>query len=272
MTPKIPKRDEFWRKICGEVKTIVETEPVLAAPYYAAVLNHPTFAQALCFQLANKLSCPTLHVGTLYDVMLEAHRKSPALTDYAMVDLVAVRRHDPACKLLCMPLLYFKGFLALQAHRVAHYLWEADRKPLALQLQSAVSEKFAIDIHPAAKIGWNIMLDHGTGIVIGETAVIGDNVSIFHEVTLGGTGKEQGDRHPKVRDGVMIAAGAKIFGNIVIGENAKVAGSSVVLKDVPKCTTVAGIPAQIVGTHRGSPCNSMEQSLEHERRKTSKTL
>ncbi len=272
MIPKVPKQDEFWREIRSEVKTIVETEPVLAAPYYAAVLNHSTFVQALCFQLANKLSCPTLHVGTLYDVMLEAHRKSPELTDHAMVDLLAVRQRDPACKTQCMPLLYFKGYLALQAYRVAHYLWEAGRHPLALQLQSAISEKFSIDIHPAAKIGWGIVLDHGTGIVIGETAVVGDNVSIFHEVTLGGTGKEQGDRHPKVRDGVMIAAGAKIFGNIEIGENVKVAGSSVVLENVPKCTTVAGIPAKIVGTNRDSPCNSMEQSLEPERQKTSQTI
>ena len=266
MAPRIPRKEDFWRKLHAEVKELSDIEPILAGPYYACVLNHSSFEQALCFQLANKLSCPTLHVSNLYDVMLEAHRNDPQLTDYAIVDLLAVRDRDPACRLISLPFLYFKGYMALQSYRIAHHLWLRGRHALALQLQSSVSEKFAVDIHPAARLGWGIVLDHGTGIVIGETAVVGNNVSLFHEVTLGGTGKDIGDRHPKVGDGVMIAAGAKIFGNINIGENAKIAGSSVVLEDVPAYTTVAGIPAVIVGRHRNSPVRSMEQSLVNEKK------
>lgn len=175
-------------------------------------------------------------------------------------DIQAVNERDSACCSLVTPLLYFKGFHALQAYRIAHWLWRQGRKPLALFLQNRISSVFAVDIHPAARIGKGIMFDHATGIVIGETAVVEDNVSIMQSVTLGGTGKEAGDRHPKVRKGVLISAGAKILGNIEVGECAKVGAGSVVLKDVPPRSTVAGVPARIIGENR---CLQPSRDMDH---------
>lgn len=177
-------------------------------------------------------------------------------------DIRAITERDPAATRFSEPLLYFKGFHALQTHRVAHWLWSEGRRELALFLQSRASEVFGVDIHPAARIGKGILVDHATGVVVGETAVVEDNVSILHEVTLGGTGKDCGDRHPKVRHGVLIGAGAKILGNVEVGEGAKIGAGSVVLEDVPAHATVAGVPAKVVGIAEGDePARTMDHRL-----------
>jgi len=198
----------------------------------------------------------------LRDVINDSMAADASIGTSIRTDLQAFRERDPACVRYSIPLLYFKGFHALQAYRVGHFLWQQGRSELALYLQSRVSEVFAVDIHPAAQIGSGILLDHATGLVIGETAVVGDHVSLLHEVTLGGTGKETGDRHPKIRSGVLIGAGAKILGNVEIGEGAKVAAGSMVLNDVPAHCTVAGVPAQPVGEcSEGQPALEMNQGL-----------
>ena len=191
-----------------------------------------------------------------------AATNDPAIIAAAAADLEAIRTRDPAAEGYLTPFLYYKGFHALQWHRVGHRLWRERRRQLAYFLQSRVSQALAVDIHPGARVGCGVFIDHGTGVVIGQTSVIGDDVSMLHEVTLGGTGKEQGDRHPKVRDGVLLAAGAKILGNIEIGRASKVGAGSVVLKNVPARATVAGVPARVVGTSRGTvPAWEMDQSL-----------
>ena len=201
-------------------------------------------------------------VERLGDLVLAAMADEPAIIAAAAADLVAIRTRDPAAESYLTPFLYYKGFHALQWHRVGHWLWRSRRRDLAHFLQSRASEVFAVDIHPAVPIGSGVFIDHGTGLVVGETAVIGDDVSILHEVTLGGTGKERGDRHPKVRNGVLLGAGAKVLGNVEIGRDAKVAAGSVVLHDVPPGATVAGVPARIVGWSSGSvPALEMDQSL-----------
>ncbi|MBX7247099.1 MAG: serine O-acetyltransferase [Candidatus Sumerlaeaceae bacterium] len=256
-------KKKIWAELRREVEADAHEEPILASFLYAAVLNHATFEEALSFHLAAKLASPTLHAITLRDVMVAAHGRDHQIAEAAIADLKAIRERDPACRKYSTPFLYFKGFHALQSYRVAHSLWKEGRESLALQLQSRISEVFAVDIHPAARIGRGILMDHATSVVIGETAVVDDDVSILHEVTLGGTGKEQGDRHPKIRRGVLIAAGAKILGNIVIGEGAKVGGGSVVLHNVAPHTTVAGVPAKPVGKpHVAQPSKSMDQQIE----------
>lgn len=258
-------KKKIWSALRKEVQEIANAEPILASFLYATVLNHKTFEEALSFHLSTKLANATIHSITLRDVMVESHEDNPALAEAAALDLNAVRERDPACKTYSMPFLWFKGFQALQCYRMGHHLWTKGRQALALQLQSRVSEVFAVDIHPAAKIGRGILIDHATGVVIGETAVVEDNVSMLHEVTLGGTGKVLGDRHPKVRHGVLISAGAKIFGNIEIGEGAKVGGGAVVLKAVPPHTTVAGVPAKVVGKPTAAePSREMDQHIEGE--------
>ena len=239
--------DPIWDEIRAEVAREAQREPILASFLHATVLNHERLEDALSFRLAEKLESPNLHAMQVREVIEEALAKAPEIGEAVRADLRAVRERDPACTGLCEPLLYFKGFHALEAHRVAHWLWGEGRVALALHFQNRVSEVFAVDIHPAARIGKGVFLDHGTGIVIGETAVVEDDVSMLHEVTLGGTGKETGDRHPKVRRGVLISVGAKVLGNVEIGEGAKVGGGSVVLHDVPPHTTVVGVPAQVVG-------------------------
>jgi serine O-acetyltransferase len=175
-------------------------------------------------------------------------------------DLRAVRERDPACRSYLQPFLYFKGFVALEASRVAHSLWKQGREILAFHLQNRISEILQVDIHPAACLGLGLFLDHATGIVIGETTVIGDRVSILQSVTLGGNGKERGNRHPKIGRGVLISVGAKILGNIRVGEEARIAAGSVVLNDVPAHTTVAGVPARIV---RGPACIEPAMAMDH---------
>ena len=211
------------------------------------MLNHDSFASALSFRLASKLDNPMLPTMLIRDVIMEAIHADPDILSAAEIDVLATFTRDPACADLTTPFLFFKGFHALQAHRIAHWLWQNNRQTLASFFQNQISVTLGVDMHPAARIGSGIMLDHATGLVIGETAVVGNNVSILQSVTLGGTGKVEGDRHPKICDGVLISAGAKILGNICVGEGAKVGAGSVVLEPVPPHTTVAGVPAKVVG-------------------------
>ena len=254
------KKDPIWEEIRGEAKANARKEPMLASFLHAVILNHKSLEDALSFHLANKLESVTLPAITLRELIEAALSGDSTIGEAVRADLQAVRDRDPACRWLSNPLLYFKGFQAIQSYRAAHYHWNRERESLALFLQNRISEVFGVDIHPAARIGKGILMDHATGVVIGETAVVGDNVSMLHQVTLGGTGKAQGDRHPKVGNGVLIAAGAKVLGNVTIGEGAKVAANAVVLEDVPPHTTVAGVPARHVGPTRvDQPALEMDQ-------------
>tara|TARA_R110000823_G_scaffold125385_10_gene252140 strand:- start:1040 stop:1864 length:825 start_codon:yes stop_codon:yes gene_type:complete len=239
--------DPFWQQIREEASLHASEEPILASFLHATILNHAQLEMALSFHLASQLDSPTASSLLLREVMLEAMNSDAGIRAAVRDDLRAVKERDSACHELYIPFLYFKGFHALQTQRVAHWLWQNGREPLALFFQNRMSVEFSVDIHPAARMGHGIMLDHATGLVIGETAVVGNNVSILQSVTLGGTGKDEGDRHPKIGNGVLISAGAKILGNIRVGEGAKVGAGSVVLEDVPPHTTVAGVPAKVVG-------------------------
>ena len=239
--------EEVWSYIKQEARDFADCEPMLASFFHATLLKHENLGSALSFMLANKLATPTMPAISVREVVEEAYHNDPQMIKSAAMDIKAVRLRDPAMDKYSTPLLYLKGFHALQAYRIANWLWNQNRRALATYLQNQVSVTFGVDIHPAAKIGHGIMFDHATGIVIGETAVVENDVSILQSVTLGGTGKTGGDRHPKVREGVMIGAGAKILGNIEIGRGAKIGAGSVVLHPVPAHTTVAGVPAKIVG-------------------------
>lgn len=256
------KKERAWQTIRDEAAQMAAEEPMLASFFHSTILNHETLGAALSFQLANKLGSLTMPPIVLREVIEQAIHADVTILDAAACDICAVTERDPAVNYLSTPLLYLKGFQALQAYRIAHWLWLQNRRPLALFLQHQISVVFGVDIHPAAQIGYGIMLDHATGIVIGETAVVGNDVSILQNVTLGGTGKEHGDRHPKIREGVMIGAGAKVLGNIVVGEGAKIGAGSVVLAEVPPHTTVAGVPAKEVGRPSTlKPSLSMEQDI-----------
>ena len=239
--------NKLWQTIREETAVAAKKEPLLTSFFHATILNHDSLASALSYQLASKLDSQEIPAILLREVIESAFEKNCGIIDSAYKDILAVYDRDSACEAYSTPFLYFKGFLALQSYRVAHCLWQHDRHDLALYFQHHISLVFGVDIHPAAKIGSGIMLDHGTGLVIGETSVVGDNVSIMQAVTLGGTGKEHGDRHPKISNGVLISAGAKILGNIHVGEGAKIGAGSVVLQDVPAHTTAAGVPAKIIG-------------------------
>lgn len=257
--------DPVWIELHGEVLAMARSEAMLASYLYAAVLNHRSLEEALSYLLAAKLASPYLSAMSLRDVIAQALDSSPQIREAIRRDLTAVLDRDPAARNLAQPFLHYKGFHALEAHRVAHWLWGQGRQPLAFFLQNRISEIFAVDIHPAARMGKGILIDHGTGVVIGETAVVGDDVSMLHEVTLGGTGKESGDRHPKVGDGVLIGAGAKILGNVRIGAGSKVAAGSVVLHEVPPHATVAGVPARIVGRpSTAEPALQMDQRFDED--------
>lgn len=245
MSPKSP--DPMWDRIRKEAAEHASDEPILASFLHATILNHARLELALSFHLASQLDSPTASSLLLREVMLAALDSDASIRTAVRLDLQAVEDRDSACQEIYVPFLYFKGFHALQTYRVAHWLWNAGRESLALFFQNRMSTEFGVDIHPAARLGHGIMLDHATGLVIGETAVVGNNVSMLQSVTLGGTGKDEGDRHPKIGDGVLISAGAKILGNIRVGEGAKVGAGSVVLEDVPAHTTVAGVPARVVG-------------------------
>jgi serine O-acetyltransferase len=237
----------MWQTIRSEAEHSSEQEPALASFYYASILNHHSMAEALAFNLALRLDSPTLPASLLKDVCLQALSSDPWLSAATEADCAAYHERDPARDRFSMPLLYFKGYQAIQAYRVAHWLWRHQRKSLALYIQNRVACVFAVDIHPAAELGKGIMLDHATGVVLGETVRIGDNVSLLHGVVLGGSGCTGGQRHPVIGDGVLLGAGAKLLGNINVGKGSKVASNSVVLCDVPPGTTFAGVPAKMVG-------------------------
>ena len=239
--------DNLWQTIRGEAQAIIGSEPALASYYYSAILKHDNLTQAISFALAEKLGSNTLPAMMLQELIHSIFAQKTSLIQCVANDLQAVRERDPACDQYSLPLLYFKGFHALQAYRISHELWLQKREHLALYLQNQISQQFGVDIHPGATLGSGIMLDHATALVIGETSVLGDNISILHSVTLGGTGCEQGKRHPTIGNGVLISVGAKVLGNINVGEGAKIAAGSVVLSDVPAHATVAGVPAMAVG-------------------------
>lgn len=260
---KLKSVDPVWTRIRTEAESIVVNEPLMASLVHAGVLHHATLEKSLSYRMALKLASGEMSESILRDLADEAYRADPALGRAARADLMAVFERDPACHRVVTPLLFFKGFQAVQSYRLAHWLWKNDRQDMAYFIQMRTSEAFGIDIHPNARIGSGLMIDHAHSIVIGETAVVGDNVSMLHSVTLGGTGKEDDDRHPKIGNGVLIGAGAKILGNITVGNCSRVAAGSVVLQEVPPCKTVAGVPAKVVGEAGCSePALSMDQLLE----------
>jgi serine O-acetyltransferase len=254
--------DPILAQIRNEAEEILRREPEVAGFVLGTVLNQDRLEGAVIQRLADRLDKQEVPGDLVRQTYLDMAARDPSIVEAIRADLMAVVDRDPACTRFIEPLLYFKGFHAIQTHRLAHALWKAGRKDFALYLQSRSSEVFQCDIHPAARIGQGIFLDHATGLVVGSTAVIEDEVSILHGVTLGGTGKERGDRHPKIRRGVLIGAGAKIIGNIEVGQCARVAAGSVVLSSVAARTTVAGVPARIVGEAGcAEPARTMDQIL-----------
>ncbi len=261
---KITPIDPVWTRVCDEAVAAVAAEPLLGGLIHSSLLHHPTMERALAYRFSLKLASGEMSEQILREIADEAYASDPGLGQAARADLVAVHDRDPACHRYLQPILFFKGYQAVQAYRVGHWLWGQGRQDMAYFVQMRVSEVFGVDIHPAARVGRGIMIDHAHSIVIGETAVVGDNVSMLHSVTLGGTGKEDGDRHPKIGDGVLIGAGAKVLGNIHIGRCSRIAAGSVVLQDVPPCTTVAGVPAKVVGEAGcPQPAISMDQVLKN---------
>jgi serine O-acetyltransferase len=260
----VESADPIWARIRSEAEAVVRQEPQLASFIHASLLEHDALTGAVVQRIADRLDHPVMTGATIRQAFLDALADSPEIGDAFRADIVATYDRDPATTRFIEPVLYFKGFHAIQTHRLAHWLWGKHRKDFALYLQSRSSAVFQTDIHPAARIGRGIFLDHATGLVVGETAVIEDDVSLLHGVTLGGTGNENGDRHPKIRKGVMIGAGAKILGNIEIGHCARVAAGSVVTKPVPNNVTVAGVPAKIIGEAGcAEPSRTMDQMLHY---------
>ncbi len=256
------KTDPIFARIRNEAEEMVRQEPGLAGFVMGAVLNHETLESAIVHRVAARLDHQDVPGDLIRHSFMEAIGRDTGFGEAFRADIIAVADRDPACMRMIEPLLYFKGFHAIQAHRLAHAMWKAGRRDFALWIQSRSSEVFQTDIHPAAKIGKGIFLDHATGLVVGSTAVIEDDVSMLQDVTLGGTGKEVGDRHPKIRHGVLIGAGAKILGNIEVGHCARVASGSVVLSAVPHNKTVAGVPARVVGEAGcAEPARTMDQIL-----------
>ncbi|VFP79497.1 serine O-acetyltransferase [Candidatus Erwinia haradaeae] len=238
--------EQIWDHIKTETHKLIKSEPMLASFYHTTLLNHNDLGHALSYMLSNKLASSIIPETTLHEIIEDAYYNDQSIITSAAYDIYATRHRDPTVDKYSTPILYLKGFHALQSHRIAHWLWNTGRRNLAIYFQNVTSTSFSVDIHPAAKLGKGIMLDHATGIVIGETTTIADNVSILQSVTLGSTGKTNGDRHPKIREWVMIGAGAKILGNIEIGRWAKIGAGSVVLHPVEPHTTVAGVPASII--------------------------
>jgi len=254
--------DALWARLRREAQEAYEREPKLAPLFFDSILNQPSFETAVFHRVAARLRNDVVSLPLIVQAFAKACADDPCIVEAAKADITAVLERDPACDRLIEPLLYFKGFHAIQAHRLNHWLWNHGERDFALYLQSRSSEVFQTDIHPAAKFGLGIFLDHATGLVVGETATIGDNVSMLHHVTLGGSGKDHGDRHPKVRHGVVIGAGAAILGNIEVGEHARIAAGSVVLKPVPPHATMAGVPAKVVRiAETDEPSRSMNQTL-----------
>ncbi|MET0746819.1 MAG: serine O-acetyltransferase [Rhizobium sp.] len=254
--------DPIWDSMRDEARAAAERDPVLAAFLYSTIVNHRSLEECIIYRICERLDHPDIQAILLRQTFDEMLADWPEWGATLRVDIQAFDDRDPACLRFMEPVLYFKGFQAIQTHRLAHWLLNRGRRDFALYLQSRASSVFQTDINPAARVGKGIFLDHATGLVVGETAVIGDNVSILHGVTLGGTGKEGSDRHPKISNGVLIGAGAKILGNIVIGHCSRIAAGSVVLKEVPPNSTVAGIPAKVVGTAGCSePSRVMDQII-----------
>lgn len=265
MTKTLPVAsvDPVWAAVVRGAREIVASEPSMSNLVVSAILNHDSFEEALAHRLASKLHHDDVSSDLIRHAFRDALADHPSIGEAARADLAATLERDPACHRAIEPFLYFKGYQAIQTHRFAHALHLSGRRDLALYLQSRSSQVFQVDINPAVKIGKGIMLDHGTGLVIGETATVGDNVSMLQNVTLGGTGKSHQDRHPKIGNGVMIGAGAKVLGNIRIGDCSRIGAGSVVLKDVPARTTVAGVPAKVIGEAGcAQPALTMDQMLQ----------
>jgi serine O-acetyltransferase len=260
---RIEAYDPIWQTIREEAEAVMMTERVLGGFVYATILSHERLEDAICHRLAQRLNHADVDAGIIGQIFSDVLIARPEIGHCFRADLAAVFDRDPACHRYIEPLLYFKGFHALVTHRFAHTLWTEGRQDFALYLQSQSSRIFGVDMHPAARIGRGLMFDHATAIVVGETAVIGDHCSLLHGVTLGGSGKQSGDRHPKIGDNVMIGAGAKVLGNISVGNCCRVAAGSVVLQDVPPQSTVAGVPAKIVGPAGcPEPARTMDQRLQ----------
>jgi serine O-acetyltransferase len=263
--PVLDKVDPVWARIRREAEEVVRREPEFATFIYSTILHHETLEGGIVYRLAERLDHPALSGELIRQAYADALKDMPSIGESFRADIAATVDRDPATRRLLEPVLYYKGFHAIQTHRLAHWLWSKGRRDFALYLQSRASAVFQCDIHPAARIGRGIFLDHATGLVVGETAAIEDDVSMLHDVTLGGTGKEDEDRHPKIRYGVMIGAGAKILGNIEVGHCARIAAGSVVLKPVPNNVTVAGVPAKVVGVAGcPEPSRLMDQMLYDE--------
>lgn len=259
--PDTGQRPTAWTRLRFEAETAAADEPALSSYIHASILSHDSLAQALSYHLADTLSSSEISGLQLRGICLQAYQDTPDLIGAVERDMYAVLERDPACRGFVQPFLYLKGFLAIQSYRIAHYLWKQGRESLAFHFQSRASELFDVDIHPAARIGSGVMLDHASGIVIGETSTVGDDCSIMQGVTLGGTGKEVVNRHPKIGNGVLISVGAKVLGNITVGDEAKIAAGSVVLRDVAARTTVAGIPAKVVGKTSGEAARNMDHAI-----------
>ena len=257
---KVTTVDPVWTRVCDEAREAIATEPLLGGLIHSSLLHHSGMERALAYRFSLKLASGEMSEQILREIADQAYDSDPELGAAARADLMAVYDRDPACHRFIQPILFFKGYQAVQAYRIGHWLWTQGRKDLAYFVQMRVSEVFGVDIHPAARVGKGLMIDHAHSIVIGETAVVGDNVSMLHSVTLGGTGKEDGDRHPKIGNGVLIGAGAKVLGNITIGNCSRVAAGSVVLQDIPPMKTVAGVPAKIVGE---AGCSQPAVSMDH---------
>jgi len=256
---KIAQCDPIWSSLRGQAEELSRKEPALASLTHATILQHGRLEDALSYLLATKIGGEGVSPMLSREIFEEVMAADPETGAAARADLSAIFERDPACHSYLQAFLFFKGFQALQCHRVGHWLFRNGRQTLAYFLQSRVSELFAVDIHPAARIGRGILMDHATGIVIGETAVVDDDVSMLHGVTLGGTGKENEDRHPKIRRGVLLGTGAKVLGNIEVGEYSRVAAGSVVLKPVRPHSTVAGVPAKEIGC---AGCDRPSQSMD----------
>ncbi|MFN3825231.1 MAG: serine O-acetyltransferase [Pseudorhodobacter sp.] len=262
LTQSLSTVDPVWTRLEEEAHAAVQVEPILGGLIHSSILHHPSLERALAYRFSLKLASGEMSEQILREIADEAHASDPAIGQAARADLMAVFERDPACNRYLQPILFFKGFQAVQAYRIGHWLWTMGRRDMAYFVQARVSEVFGVDIHPAARIGRGIMIDHAHSIVVGETAVVGDNVSMLHSVTLGGTGKVDGDRHPKIGNGVLIGAGAKVLGNIHVGHCSRIAAGSVVLHDIPPCKTVAGVPARVVGEAGcDQPSVTMDQVL-----------
>ncbi|WP_201831657.1 serine O-acetyltransferase [Microvirga zambiensis] len=260
LNPVAGKVDPIWDRLRAEAEAIVQAEPAIAGFVLSAILHQPSLEAAVIHRVASRLGHAAVPADIIEQIFLEAVENDRTIGAAFRADISAVIDRDPAVTRAIEPVLYFKGFHAIQTHRLAHWLWTRGRQDVALYLQSRSSDTFQTDIHPAARIGRGIFLDHATGLVVGATAVVEDNVSMLQDVTLGGTGKERGDRHPKIRHGVLIGAGAKILGNIEVGHCARIAAGSVVLKPVPHNATVAGVPAKVIGT---AGCEEPARSMDH---------